>query len=584
MLHSQSLNKTPLQPWLISQKDGTVLAAHCNCKAGLGEVCSHVGATLFYLEAAVKLRNSKTVTQSKAYWLLPSGMQKIDYKPIRDIDFSSSKTKKRQLDTLISEQVSNENGEFQHVKRSRKNSVAERPSTSSVAPLSALNPVTPGSTRCRKPSTADVPMPSSDELNTFFTALQSTGTKPVILSLIPEFSSEYIPTLLSAKFPVVLTELRDQNCFDMEKDELTEHCKGVFQSLKVSTDEAVNVEKATKQQAASKEWYRFRTGRVTASRLKSACRTSIENPSQSLLKAICYPSAVKFRTVATKWGCDHEKTAQEHYQNEMSLCHDGVVVSDTGLIINPEYPYLGASPDAVVHCDCCGDGCVEIKCPYCSKDKMLSENVENVSCLEIIDNKLRLKKSHAYYYQVQCQIFVCEKEYCDFVMWTNKDYHCERIEPDTEFWNTICAQAKIFFEKVVLLELVGKFFSKPAKLAMSSTCILKETQNKSLTGASNTNSKQAKVQDVTSTLSSVKETQNVTKPSESDAELDDSFQGKMCICQADYDPDFDSVIGCDNQNCPYVWLHYSCIKLDLETVPDGNWYCPACSSLPEFQC
>ena len=34
--------------------------------AGLDESCSHVGALLFYVEAAVRIRESKTVTGEKA--------------------------------------------------------------------------------------------------------------------------------------------------------------------------------------------------------------------------------------------------------------------------------------------------------------------------------------------------------------------------------------------------------------------------------------------------------------------------------------------------------------------------------------
>ena len=40
--------------------------------AGLGEVCSHISALLFAIEATVKIRDSKTVTEEPAYWLLPS--------------------------------------------------------------------------------------------------------------------------------------------------------------------------------------------------------------------------------------------------------------------------------------------------------------------------------------------------------------------------------------------------------------------------------------------------------------------------------------------------------------------------------
>ena len=62
-----------------------------------GEVCSHVGALLFAIEATVKIRNSATVTEEKAYWLLPANMAKIDYRPIREIDFTGAKTKQMEF-------------------------------------------------------------------------------------------------------------------------------------------------------------------------------------------------------------------------------------------------------------------------------------------------------------------------------------------------------------------------------------------------------------------------------------------------------------------------------------------------------
>ncbi len=34
---------------------GAVSCAHCNCMAGLGEVCTHIAAALFYLEAAYRI-------------------------------------------------------------------------------------------------------------------------------------------------------------------------------------------------------------------------------------------------------------------------------------------------------------------------------------------------------------------------------------------------------------------------------------------------------------------------------------------------------------------------------------------------
>ena len=34
---------------------------------------------------------------------------------------------------------------------------------------------------------------------------------------------------------------------------------------------------------------------------------------------------------------------------------------------------MGASPDGIVSCECCGSGVVEIKCPYSCKDKSFLE-------------------------------------------------------------------------------------------------------------------------------------------------------------------------------------------------------------------
>ncbi|KAH3838540.1 hypothetical protein DPMN_111948 [Dreissena polymorpha] len=56
------MNATPLHPWVIANKDGMVEPVHCDCKAGLGETCSHVGALLFHIESVHRLMSRRTVT------------------------------------------------------------------------------------------------------------------------------------------------------------------------------------------------------------------------------------------------------------------------------------------------------------------------------------------------------------------------------------------------------------------------------------------------------------------------------------------------------------------------------------------
>jgi len=70
--------------------------------------------------------------------------------------------------------------------------------------------------------------------------------------------------------------------------ELLAECKCV--TLDISKEMAEKVEEATSN---SKLWFTYRAGRITALRMKAVCRTDSGNPSQSLIKTICYPEAFK---------------------------------------------------------------------------------------------------------------------------------------------------------------------------------------------------------------------------------------------------------------------------------------------------
>ena len=55
---------TPTHPWITVQEEGTVLMAHCTCKAGLGEVCSHAAALLYSVLAAADIKNGQACTEN----------------------------------------------------------------------------------------------------------------------------------------------------------------------------------------------------------------------------------------------------------------------------------------------------------------------------------------------------------------------------------------------------------------------------------------------------------------------------------------------------------------------------------------
>ena len=90
--HSQGMNDPLVNIWVITESDGTILAAHClGCKAGLAESCSHIASVLFYIEAWICINGKLACTQVRCSWLLPTYVNEVSYKRVKDIDFSSSK-------------------------------------------------------------------------------------------------------------------------------------------------------------------------------------------------------------------------------------------------------------------------------------------------------------------------------------------------------------------------------------------------------------------------------------------------------------------------------------------------------------
>ena len=284
--------------------------------------------------------------------------------------------------------------------------------------------------------------PSSDEIQQFFNGLAYSGSKSVVLSLVHPFNNAFLAK--ETKLPDAITALYNETYMELNYVQLLEKCYDIH--LSITEPECKAIEKETQNQAASRVWFAQRAGRITASRLKAACHTDISKPSKSLIKQICYPEAHKFYSAATSWGCKHEKKARNAYANKMSESHENFVMSDSGLHVNPKWPHLGASPDGLVECACCGQGTCEIKCPFCSRDKTAEDAArQKNSCLLEINDRLTIDRQHAYYYQVQAQMFICEVEFCDFILWTECDVHVERVLPDNNFWENVVAKATKFF-------------------------------------------------------------------------------------------------------------------------------------------
>ena len=105
-------------------------------------------------------------------------------------------------------------------------------------------------------------------------------------------------------------------------------------------------------------------------------------------------------------------------------------VHNCGLVVNPTFPCIAASPDGKV-CENGITGLLEVKCPYSIRDMKIN------SALDINNQKdfhlhreggsIVLKKKHLYWFQVQGQLLVTGAPFCDFVTYTRQDLVIERI-------------------------------------------------------------------------------------------------------------------------------------------------------------
>ena len=129
---------------------------------------------------------------------------------------------------------------------------------------------------------------------------------------------------------------------------------------------------------------------------------------------------------ATRYGqMMEEKTRYEYGSYQQRNGHYGLKNQPVGLVISVENPWMAASPDNRVLDSSVtpSAGIVEYKNPFSMRDMTLSEACSKATfCLKVLKEgsqiTYQLKRQHDYYYQIQCQLYCCRLEWCDFVLRT----------------------------------------------------------------------------------------------------------------------------------------------------------------------
>jgi putative phage-type endonuclease len=172
----------------------------------------------------------------------------------------------------------------------------------------------------------------------------------------------------------------------------------------------------------STEWFTARLGKVTASRVadviaktKTGYSTSRENyMAQLVCERMTGTQGESYNNAAMQWGTDQEPLARAAYEAAKD-----VLVDEVGLVIHPNIPMAGASPDGLVG----DDGLIEIKCPNTAThiDTLLSEKVPS-----------------KYNTQMQWQMVCTGRKWCDFVSFDPRmpeglQLFIQRVDFDAEY-------------------------------------------------------------------------------------------------------------------------------------------------------
>lgn len=245
-----------------------------------------------------------------------------------------------------------------------------------------------------------------------------------------------------------------EECVDDENGTFIDEVKGFiktvpeepdFQILKTAFQTMYKIEKEKLLKVLQETrdnrivWKRERCGRLTASNFGRICRgkTSFDS---ILLDVMGYKDEVYSQAIT--WGNDREKAALDRLSEAISPSHVNLSIQRVGLFVDEDEPYLGATPDGLVTCDCCEDHLVEIKCPFAYRNWDIDSIPKHKFFL---DHQKTLRENHVYFDQVQGQMAIAKVTKSYFVTMTETDFHFQLISFDEMRWETMKMTLKDFF-------------------------------------------------------------------------------------------------------------------------------------------
>lgn len=147
------------------------------------------------------------------------------------------------------------------------------------------------SSQNKAPSKSAQCKPSDQEIGNVFRKLNECKNKPAILSLISLYADSFI---LKSRRISTLSDLFDPENLKLNYVDLLTECSEIDISL--SESEIETIEEDTREQSRTSAFFIYRAGRIGASQSHTVFHTNVEQPSISLVKAVCYTQLFKVTT------------------------------------------------------------------------------------------------------------------------------------------------------------------------------------------------------------------------------------------------------------------------------------------------
>jgi len=231
-----------------------------------------------------------------------------------------------------------------------------------------------------------------------------------------------------------------------------------MEAIALSPEQCCAIEHATRGQSVSDDWAVQRKGRITASqahsihtRVVSIMKSRKIGKISHLVDTVIHGGKDLNQIAAVQWGRDHEKDGKQAFYVEEAIKHDCFQLQNPGLYVSNDIPFLAASPDYMMTCNCCnGPSVVEIKCPFRLKDSTAVEDINRLEFLKITGDKIELNPLHGYHTQLMMQMALSKAKQGYFVTWFPKGTNIQKISFDAKLWAIIQSNLCLFYKKYVV--------------------------------------------------------------------------------------------------------------------------------------